>query len=289
MKYVHGFYTMSDQQSNLNLSQLSTTNDNFIESSLTSSAEQALAKYRDPSKIICWGCGAEDDHIYYDTRLRRVTCPQGHDPEVQKRAALVCEGFNRRAKRRRTARKSPRKAAPPNIKGILSALLKNDASELHTLLSPTKAATPRKSAMKQNRPTDGLVLMLLQVQPCLSSNNLPQLPIAIANSLPRIILLLGTSDSTFNPGIPAIIDTGAALNCTYAGYFMPIAKAYPELVKGITLCNDRYPPHRLVWSNQQGRQERTEICDQPSRHCRISSTLFDASRITHQCQIRRRK
>jgi hypothetical protein len=89
--------------------------------------------------------------------------------------------------------------------------------------------------MKQNRPTDGLVLMLLHVQPCLSSNNLPQLPIAIANSLSHIILLLGTSDSAITPGIPAIIDTGADLNCAYAGYIMPIAKAYPEHVKSITL------------------------------------------------------
>jgi hypothetical protein len=96
--------------------------------------------------------------------------------------------------------------------------------------------------MKQNRPTDGLVLMLLHVQPCLSSNNLPQLPITIANSIPHIIVLLGTSDSAFTPAIPAIIDTGAALNCAYHGYIMPIAKAYPELVKSITLCNDRYSP-----------------------------------------------
>jgi hypothetical protein len=70
MKEVQGFGSASDQP-NLNLSQLSATSDNFIKSALTSSTEQALTKYRDPAKVICWGCGVEDDHTCYDTRLKK--------------------------------------------------------------------------------------------------------------------------------------------------------------------------------------------------------------------------
>jgi hypothetical protein len=66
--------------------------------------------------------------------------------------------------------------------------------------------------------------------------------VSIQSTLPHINLRLGTKESGFNPCISAIIDTGAALCCGYSGYIMAIAKAYPELVKSITLAKDRYSP-----------------------------------------------
>ena len=66
----------------------------------------------------------------------------------------------------------------------------------------------------------------------------PSLPINITQTLPHILLTLGTNDGTFHPSIPAIVDTGAALNGAYSGYIMPITKAYMAELLPVTLSFD---------------------------------------------------
>jgi hypothetical protein len=216
---------------------------------LTSAAESTLSKFRDPKKMICWGCGKEDDHYYYDRRSKTVTCPHGDDPEVQKRAELVRKDFNERQKTRRGKKKYPSKnhdkdkeksKSDDSLAKAFAIILQSSNGNKSDFASILASAI--KSSNNQGNSSGDHVVLMMSIQPCLTTGNLPQLPIPITNTLPHIILKLGTSESSFNPGIPAIVDTGAALCVGFSGYIMSIAKAYPELVKSITLAKDRYSP-----------------------------------------------
>jgi hypothetical protein len=214
---------------------------------LYSPAEQALIKYRDPAKKICWGCGAEDDHIYYDKTSKQIMCPQGNDPKIQAHAEAIRKDFVSRLKKRRSSvrgRNPNDKALRSMLSAILSPERKDkkgpiDASAF--LLEYLKTQTnDRKSKSDATGTPSTFILLTYPV--VLNATNKPQLPIPINNTLPHIILNLGTTESSFNPGMPCIVDTGAALCIAYSGYIMPICKAYPELVKSITLAKDRYSP-----------------------------------------------
>jgi hypothetical protein len=74
------------------------------------------------------------------------------------------------------------------------------------------------------------------------SSNLPPLPIQIYPSLPHIELQLGAPNSDSQPAISVIVDSGSYLCTANSDYIMAIAKAYPQLVKSITLSADRYAP-----------------------------------------------
>jgi hypothetical protein len=214
---------------------------------LTSSAEQVLSKFKDDGKKLCWGCMSEE-HQYYDKRKRKIVCPNQEDPEVQARAALVRKDFLERSRKARERRfpRDPRNGS--NQKKALQSLAE--------LLSPKKAKEQQdpdittilnailgiqKNGAEKAKP-DAIVLLMGSFPVFQTTSNLPQLPISIQSTLPHINLRLGTKESGFNPCISAIVDTGAALCCGYSGYIMAIAKAYPELVKSITLAKDRYSP-----------------------------------------------
>jgi hypothetical protein len=215
---------------------------------MTSSAEQVLSKFREDGKKLCWGCMSED-HQYYDRRKKTIICPNQEDPEVQARAALVRKDFLERSKKAREGRRFPRESkGGSNHKKALQTLAE--------LLSPKKAKQEpdsdistilnailgmQKSGADTTKP-DPIVLLMGSFPVFQTTSNLPQLPISIQSTLPHINLRLGTKESGFNPCISAIVDTGAALCCGYSGYIMAIAKAYPELVKSITLAKDRYSP-----------------------------------------------
>jgi hypothetical protein len=55
-------------------------------------------------------------------------------------------------------------------------------------------------------------------------------------------LQLGAANTDFQPAIPVIVDSGSCLCTANSDYIMAIAKAYPQLVKSITLTADRYAP-----------------------------------------------
>jgi hypothetical protein len=75
--------------------------------------------------------------------------------------------------------------------------------------------------------------------------NKPQLEIPIHPMLPTINLLIGSSDSSFIPAIPVMVDSGASLCIGYSGYILAIAKAYPFLVKSIVHASDDRAPITL--------------------------------------------
>ena len=75
--------------------------------------------------------------------------------------------------------------------------------------------------------------------------NKPQLEIPIHPILPTINLLIGSSDSSFIPAIPVMVDSGASLCIGYSGYILAIAKAYPFLVKSIVHASDDRAPITL--------------------------------------------
>jgi hypothetical protein len=66
--------------------------------------------------------------------------------------------------------------------------------------------------------------------------------VLINTSLPHIKLQLGAANTDFQPCIPVIVDSGSCLCTANSDYIMAIAKAYPQLVKSITLATDRYAP-----------------------------------------------
>jgi hypothetical protein len=90
-------------------------------------------------------------------------------------------------------------------------------------------------------PSQGHLVFIGGVQ-VLHANNLLQILIAIHSARPHINLLIGQSTNSFQPALPVIVDTGSSICCGWTGYIMAIAKAYPELVKSITLAAYRYPP-----------------------------------------------
>ena len=52
----------------------------------------------------------------------------------------------------------------------------------------------------------------------------------------------GTTEGSFNPRMPDIINSGATLCTGYAGYIMKIAETYTELVKILVPAKDPYSP-----------------------------------------------
>ncbi len=217
---------------------------------MTSSAEQVLSKFRDENKKLCWGCMSED-HQYYDKRKKKITCPNQEDPEVQARAELVRKDFLERSRKARDGRRSsnPRGSSQSNNqKKALQSLVellcpkksKDEETNGNNILLNAILELQKGNGDKSK--SDPIVLLMGAFPVLQTSSNLPQLPISIQSTLPHINLRLGTKESGFNPCLSAIVDTGAALCCGYSGYIMAIAKAYPELVKSITLANDRYSP-----------------------------------------------
>jgi hypothetical protein len=214
---------------------------------MTSSTEQVLSKFREDGKKLCWGCMSED-HQYYDRRKKTIVCPNQEDPEVQARAALIRKDFLERSKKAREGRRFPResKNGSNNKKALqsLAELLspKKEKQEPDSDISKILNAILGMQKGTETSKPDPIVLLMGSFPVFQTTSNLPQLPISIQSTLPHINLRLGTKESGFNPCISAIVDTGAALCCGYSGYIMAIAKAYPELVKSITLAKDRYSP-----------------------------------------------
>jgi hypothetical protein len=236
MKETHGFIAFPQGQP-----QSATT-------LMTSSAEQVLSKFRDEDKKLCWGCLSED-HQYYDKKKKMIVCPLQKDPEVKARAELVRKDFLERSAKAREKRSSNRGHRPEsNQKKALQSLVDLLSPKKPTAKAREKAAEAGQILMsaikklKEDNSDDAIVLHLGSFAVLQTTSNLPQLPISIQSTLPHINLRLGTKECGFNPCISAIVDTGAALCCGYSGYIMAIAKAYPELVKSITLAKDRYSP-----------------------------------------------
>ena len=64
------------------------------------------------------------------------------------------------------------------------------------------------------------------------------LPIKIKRELPRIMIPIGTEDSTFKPGIVGIIDNDAIFTVGFMDYILGICDQHPVLIHSIT-CLDK--------------------------------------------------
>lgn len=232
LKEVHGFTTVAQNPPSGMISPLSSVSSHFG----ASPAEQTLNRYKqNPNQTVCWGCGSED-HQYYDKKTKTVTCPRGHEPEIQKRAEEVRQDFNKRSRERRRARSASRKRSQEeSVSQLMTALTSKKPREA------IKQLLIKDAKIKESHLGGTLVLPTFVLEAAQVSNK-PSLPINVTKTLPHILLTLGASDGTFHPSIPVIVDTGAALNCAFTGYIMPIAKAYPHLVKSIIVAEDRYSP-----------------------------------------------
>jgi hypothetical protein len=200
---------------------------------MSSTAEQVLSKFSDPSIQLCWGCESTD-HMYYDRRKKKVICPHGDDPEVQARAEIVRKDFVARARKRRSDRRPTRESS--NKKNQVSGLLSSASrADLLKIIQAFQTKTTPATQSQEH-------LVFIGGVQVLQANNLPQIPIAIHSALPHINLLIGQNTNSFQLALPVIVDTGSSICCGWTGYIMAIAKAYPELVKSITLAADRYSP-----------------------------------------------
>lgn len=73
----------------------------------------------------------------------------------------------------------------------------------------------------------------------------PLLPATIDGQLPHIVLRLGHSEMSMEscPEIRALYDTGASMSSGYAGFWLPILRAHPEIVDELyTSENGEYNP-----------------------------------------------
>jgi hypothetical protein len=184
--------------------------------SFFSPAETVLSERR---KVECAGCG-DPNHVFYDKKTKTIVCPKKDIPEVVARAAAWLKDFRERAKQRRNQRSKSNKAL------LTQLLLKLKSDD-----------TPSKSNAADTANTVCLTTIVLA-----ASGNLPQIPIQVYPTLPHINIKLGTHESTFQPSISVIVDSGSTLCTGNSDYVMAIAKAYPQLVKSITLAADRYSP-----------------------------------------------
>jgi hypothetical protein len=165
----------------------------------------------------CAGCG-DPSHMYYDKRTKTILCPKQDQPEVQARANAWLSNFRARVKQRRADKSRSTKAS---VSQILAQLQQGKGD----------------SNFSKNEH-----IVLISTIVLAASSNLPPLPIQIYPSLPHIELQLGAPNADFQPAISVIVDSGSCLCTANSDYIMAIAKAYPQLVKSITLAADRYAP-----------------------------------------------
>jgi hypothetical protein len=192
----------------------------LVAQSFTSPAETVMQDRHQPS---CAGC-SDLSHMYYDKRSKTITCPKKDIPEVRARADAWLKDFRERAKQRRHQKSRSTKAF---ISKIISQMTMSTNHEGRLLPTTTDA------------------VILINTIVLAAFGNLPPLPIQIYPSLPHLELKLGTAESDFQPSISAIIDSGSCLCTGNWDYVMGITKAYPQLVKSITLSKNRYAPIAL--------------------------------------------
>ena len=96
----------------------------------------------------------------------------------------------------------------------------------------------------------------------------PILPIAIAPHSPHIILQLGKKNTSFNPGLNVVLDTGSVITCGWAPFILEICKKFPQLVSSITYCNNEYQPIQLA-----GTVEPDKNGNQVSKACELKAVV----------------
>jgi hypothetical protein len=157
--------------------------------------------------------------MYYDKRTKTILCPKQDQPEVQARANAWLNDFRARVKQRRANR---------------SRSTKTFVSQMLAQLQQGKGADGNFNKNEH--------IVLISTIVLAASSNLPPLPIQIYPSLPHIELQLGAPNADFQPAISVIVDSGSCLCTANSDYIMAIAKAYPQIVKSITLAANRYAP-----------------------------------------------
>jgi hypothetical protein len=73
----------------------------------------------------------------------------------------------------------------------------------------------------------------------------PMLPIQLENNLPHIVMPVGQNLKSAIFSLLLAYDTCAACNVGYLYFHLPIAEKFPQLVKSLTYCTDKYAPLTL--------------------------------------------
>ena len=79
-----------------------------------------------------------------------------------------------------------------------------------------------------------------------STSTKPQVPIAIAPTLPHFGLKFGLPESSVNTQLMLIIDTSLVLCVESVPFMLKIIENYPNLVKSIIYENNEYSPIQLL-------------------------------------------
>jgi hypothetical protein len=217
-----------------------------------------------PRNFKCWGCGSPH-HRWYDRIAKRITCPDGKNPAYIKAAASARERLRLSRLNRANQLKNNSK------KNFLEALLASDAniivntsdtgstagettstlsSESNTKaitlnFSNSKGKTESESPKKKVKFTDRKVFNFITHAIYNARNGRDPLPITLHPELPHVKIQLGEPDSSFNPALLGVLDTGATLTVGYHNYILGICEAYPQLVKSIVWAADKYTPIEL--------------------------------------------
>ena len=230
-------------------------------SALMSAADRTIGRH-EAGKFKCWACESTD-HVYYDKQKNKVMCPKGHIAE-----------FKARADKRKAEWLAKRQAQRERKKAKIAAMKKENetAKSFTSILELDIDASTKKNLInkllekEKSHTSSGGTHTFLTIYQVMTSNNKPQLPIPVKSALPHLKLLVGQADAKFQPGFYVIADAAAALSVGSSKFIMPIIKAYPELVKSITLAKDQYSPITLtgVVNSENGAQPTNLTCNLPA-------------------------
>ena len=216
---------------------------------LTSSAEKTISAYKPsykPSdKFGCFGCG-KTEHKWCEPGGKIIICPHKDEPGIRDHAE---KQYQQMRKSRKDGRKRYRTANQESgddrdkkkknwQRNLVTALFQDKDSQelLKTLFSDAN-----KGSSSGNKNVQCFRFYVLN-----SNSTRPILPIAIAPHSPHVILQLGKKGASFNPGLCLVLDTGSVITCGWAPFILDICKRFPQLVSGITYCNNEYQPIQLA-------------------------------------------
>lgn len=226
-------------------------------------------------QTICWGC-KKNTHLWYDKVQKKVICPDGNNPAYIRAAALARKELNAARRKMNAANAEKRKSGQGDKRqrALLEALL-SSGSNLIIQQEPTESSTTTTASDVSNSQTKqvtfnlsghdnnndestsssqsptkkikviGTCFDLITCAALQTTNGREPLPISLHPNLPHIKLQLGEPDSTVNPAILGIIDTGATLTVGYSEYILGICESFPHLVKSIVWAKDKYCPIEL--------------------------------------------
>ena len=219
---THTFYGKALQALGLNIDE---TMDLSDPSTFISAAEKTLQKYKpvSPEKPnskdpVCWGC--KGGHSYRDKRSKEVTCPNKDKPGVAERAKLMHKQYLEKLK-------EMKKGWVKKSKMKFSQLSEEEKESGRQYF--VEQAQKLQSFNTSNTPTGHNYPAIVILS---ATCKAPLLPVDLDCKLPHISIVLGGLEDSLEQCavVRALYDSGASLTSGYAGFWLPILKAHPEII-----------------------------------------------------------